>query len=87
MIHRALRAAQAAFSSGTRDRDQLVALVHDTIAAEPRAAIDYVELRSEPELLPLPTGPVEDGRMLVTARFTDGVRPVRLLDNMGLRHD
>ena len=87
VIHRSLRAAQAAFAAATRDRDRLVALVRDTIGAEPRATIDYVELRSEPELLPLPPGPVEDGRMLVTARFTDGVRPVRLLDNMGLRHD
>ncbi|MEY4675079.1 MAG: hypothetical protein RL148_2863 [Planctomycetota bacterium] len=87
VLHRALRAAQAAFAAGTRDRDRLVATVRDLVAAEPRATIDYVELRSEPDLLELPPGPVTDGRMLVTARFVDGVRPVRLLDNMGLRGD
>ena len=54
------------------------------IDSEPRAALDYLELRSEEDLAPLPPGPVAGGRMLVAARFVDGVRPVRLLDNLSL---
>ncbi len=41
-------------------------------------------LRRDGDLAPLPPGPVAGGRMLVAARFVDGVRPVRLLDNLAL---
>jgi pantothenate synthetase len=54
------------------------------LATEPRAAVDYVELRGGEDLLPLPPGPIAGGRVLVAARFVDGKRPVRLLDNMAL---
>ena len=59
-------------------------IAREQIEAEPRAAIDYLELRSEGDLLPMPSGPVPDGRMLTAVRFSGG-RPVRLLDNMSLR--
>ncbi len=84
VIARALRAAQAAFARGERDRDALMRIAREQIEAEPRAAIDYLELRSEGDLLPMPSGPVPDGRMLTAVRFSGG-RPVRLLDNMSLR--
>ncbi len=84
VLVRALRSARHAFARGERDRDRLLARAHAVFAAEPRAAVDYVELRSEPDLAPLPPGPVADARMLVAARFVDGKRPVRLLDNMSL---
>lgn len=83
VIHRALRAAQQAFADGVRDRDALVQVAKVVIEAEPRAAIDYLELRSEGDLLPLPPGPVAGGRMLTAVRFSGG-RPVRLLDNMSV---
>jgi len=83
LVH-ALRAALAAFRRGERDRDRLLAVAQRTLAAESRAAVDYVELRSEPDLEELPSGPVAGGRLLVAARFTGGSRPVRLLDNLRL---
>jgi pantoate--beta-alanine ligase len=84
VIHRAMQSARQAFERGQRDRDQLVARVRAVIATEARAAVDYVELRRELDLAELPPGPVEGGRLLVAARFVDGPRPVRLLDNLSL---
>ncbi len=84
VLHRALRSARHAFGRGERDRDALVARVRAVLASEPRAAVDYVELRREGDLAPLPPGPVGGGRMLVAARFAGGARPVRLLDNLAL---
>ena len=83
VIHRALRAAQAAFAAGERDRDAIVRAARVVIEAEPLAAIDYLELRSEGDLLPMPAGPVRGGRMVTAVRFSGG-RPVRLLDNMSV---
>ncbi len=83
VIHRALRAAQQAFAGGLRDRDALVQVATAVLAGEPRATIDYLELRSEGDLLPLPIGPVAGGRMLAAVRFSGG-RTVRLLDNMSV---
>ena len=84
ILFRALSSANDAFRRGERDRDRLLARVRTVLASERRATVDYVELRSEPDLLPLPPGPLAGGRMLVAARFVDGPRPVRLLDNMAL---
>ena len=67
-----------------RDRDALLLRARDVLASEPRAVVDYVELRREGDLEPLPGGPVDGGRLLVAARFSRGSRPVRLLDNMSL---
>lgn len=85
ILHRALRSAQGAFVRGERDRDALLARVRAVLATEPRAEVDYVELRSEGALAELPPGPVDGGRLLVAAKFRDGARPVRLLDNLSLR--
>ena len=84
VIARALRAAQAAFARGVHDRDALIRVAREILEEEPRAQIDYLELRSEGDLLPMPSGPVSSGRMLTAVRFSGG-RPVRLLDNMSLR--
>jgi pantoate--beta-alanine ligase len=81
---RALRSARDAFRRGERDRDRLLQRARTVIASEPRASLDYLELRSEEDLAPLPPGPLAGGRMLVAARFVDGPRPVRLLDNLSL---
>ena len=84
VLVRALHSARTAFGRGERDRDALLARARAVIAAEPRAQLDYLELRREGDLAELPPGPVAGGRMLVAAMFRDGVRPVRLLDNLAL---
>ncbi|GAB4149651.1 MAG: hypothetical protein Fur0037_17960 [Planctomycetota bacterium] len=85
VLHRALARARDAFAAGERDRDALLELARSELAKEPRAEVDYLELRAEGDLEPLPEGPVADGRMLVAARFHGGARPVRLIDNLPLR--
>ena len=64
-----------------------MAVAHAVLAGEPRARLDYLELRGDEDLAALPPGPIDGGRMLVAARFEDGVRPVRLLDNLSLGGD
>ncbi|MCC7396185.1 MAG: pantoate--beta-alanine ligase [Planctomycetes bacterium] len=87
VLVQALRAAREAFRAGQRDRDRLLQVAATVLAGEPRAALDYLELRAEGDLEPLPPGPVVGGRLLVAARFRDGARPVRLLDNLSLTAD
>lgn len=84
VLVRALQSACEQFRRGERDRDRLVARVRAVLATEPRAVVDYVELRRDGDLAALPPGPVDGGRLLVAARFAGGARPVRLLDNMVL---
>jgi pantothenate synthetase len=57
------------------------------LATEPRCAVDYIELRREGDLLALPPGDVNGGRLLVAGMFVDGVTPVRLLDNLSLNSE
>lgn len=87
VLVRALRSACHAFRRGERDRDRLLERARTVLASEPRAQVDYVELRSENDLAELPPGPVAGGRLLLAAKFVDGPRPVRLLDNMSLAGD
>ncbi|MEC7725753.1 MAG: pantoate--beta-alanine ligase, partial [Planctomycetota bacterium] len=82
VLFRALTAAEQRFRGGARDRDGLIAAARQVLDAEPRCAVDYVELRRERDLAPLPSGDVDGVRMLVAARFCGGERPVRLLDNL-----
>lgn len=84
VLVRALRSARQAFERGERDRDRLLARARAVLATEPRAHVDYVALRADDDFAPLGPGAIPGGRMLVAARFVDGVRPVRLLDNMSL---
>ena len=84
VLHRALLSARLQFQRGETDRDALVARARAVLASEPRAAVEYVELRREGDLAVLGPGPVPGGRLLVAAKFVDGVRPVRLLDNLSL---
>ncbi|MBL9079019.1 MAG: pantoate--beta-alanine ligase [Planctomycetes bacterium] len=84
ILYRALASARHAFARGERDRDALLARARAVLATEPRAALDYLELRRDGDLAALPPGPVDGGRLLVAARFAGGVRPVRLLDNLSL---
>ncbi len=84
VLYRALTSARTAFGRGETDRDALLGRARAVLATEPRATVDYVELRREGDLAALPPGPVTGGRLLVAARFQDGLRPVRLLDNLAL---
>ncbi|MBK8096925.1 MAG: pantoate--beta-alanine ligase [Planctomycetes bacterium] len=84
VLFRALCAGRQAFAHGQRHRDALLEVARTVVIAERRASLDYLELRSEPDLEPLPAGPVDHGRLLIAARFVDGARPVRLLDNLSL---
>lgn len=71
VLHRALLAVRRAWAGGERDADSLARLGKASIAAEPRATLDYFEVRG--------------ARAYVAARFAGpGSRPTRLIDNMGL---
>ncbi|MBK8974412.1 MAG: pantoate--beta-alanine ligase [Planctomycetes bacterium] len=83
VLHRSLRAARDAFAGGQHDRDALLAVARAVLDAEPRGRLDYLELRDEGDLAPLPAGRVPRGRMLCAVRF--GEPPTRLLDNLSLR--
>lgn len=86
VLYRALASARLAFARGETAAAALLARARAVLATEPRAQLEYLELRREGDLAVLPDAPVVAARMLVAARFVDGVRPVRLLDNMAM-HD
>jgi pantoate--beta-alanine ligase len=87
VLYRALCSAREQFRRGTHDRDQLLQCVAQALATESRCAVDYIELRREGDLLALPPGDVNGGRLLVAGMFVDGVTPVRLLDNLSLNSE
>ncbi len=83
---RALDAAEAAVAAGECNAARVLALVHAELAAVPRAAVDYAELRDPITLAPAPArlaGPA----LLALAVFmrpapqTGEGRSVRLIDN------
>jgi pantoate--beta-alanine ligase len=84
VLVRALRAARKLFETGAREPAALLAAAHRVLAAEPRAQVDYLELRREGDLAPLPRGPVLAGRLLIAAWFGSGSARVRLIDNLSL---
>ena len=53
VLFRGLRAAQAAFDNGERNPERLCRIVMDMLAREPLASVDYVEIRSLPNLEPV----------------------------------
>lgn len=81
VLHRALLNGVAAAAAGERDADALRTLVAEVIAAEPRAALDYVALVDPATLAPA-EGELAPGvyRLLTAAQVG---RP-RLLDNVEL---
>tara|TARA_R110002096_G_scaffold23842_3_gene75609 strand:+ start:1903 stop:3213 length:1311 start_codon:yes stop_codon:yes gene_type:complete len=84
VLYRSMCSAREQFRRGTRDRDQLLQRVAQVLSSEPRCAVDYIELRREGDLQPLPPGEVRGGRLLVAGKFVAGKTPVRLLDNLSL---
>ena len=85
VLFRALSAAESAHTEGVRDAGRLVAAARQVLDSEPAARVDYLELRTFPDLLAWPVGqPVHSGCLLVAARFGSGDAPTRLLDNITL---
>ena len=79
VLSRALGAAAAAAVAGERDASALVDLVRGLVATEPTVALEYVEVRSAPELTRVDA---LDGEVLLAlaARVGD----TRLIDNVTL---
>ena len=85
VLYRALETARGLHRDGERQAEVLVREARRVVAAEPRARLEYLELRREGDLLPLPASPVHRGRMLVAAWFGEkGEHPARLIDNLSL---
>lgn len=82
-LPRALRAAREAFAAGERDRERLRRAALDVLAAEPLVEVQYLEIRREGDLAPLPENEISGGRILVAAK----VGETRLIDNMSLDVD
>jgi pantoate--beta-alanine ligase len=78
VVPRALKAAGAAYASGERSRDALLAGVQETIAAEPLASLDYVSLNDPATLMPVPDRLESPALLSLTVRFGS----THLLDNM-----
>jgi pantoate--beta-alanine ligase len=77
VLSRALRAAASAAIAGERDPSALVDLVRGLVATEPTVALEYVEVRSAPELVPVD---VLDGEVLLAIAAKVG--ETRLIDNV-----
>jgi pantoate--beta-alanine ligase len=79
-LYRGLMAAEAAFKNGDRDLQRLCKIVTDMIAGEPLAKVDYVEIRSIPNLEPVE---IIDGPALLAVAVY--FKNVRLIDNVVLQ--
>lgn len=79
VLSRALRAASTAAVAGERDSAALVDLVRGLVATEPIVRLEYVEVRSAPELVRIDT---LDGEVLLAIAARVG--ETRLIDNVTL---
>ncbi len=77
VLSRSLQKAEEAYAQGERDVETLKQLVKETIMGEPMAAIDYVDLYSFPELMPMHT--VDKPALLAIAVK---IGKTRLIDNI-----
>ncbi|RIL06989.1 pantoate--beta-alanine ligase [bacterium] len=80
VLHRALRAAEAAWAGGERDAGALRARMAAVFAQEPRAAVEYVSVADAATLEELEA--VRGPALLSVAAV---VGPVRLIDNIVVR--
>jgi pantoate--beta-alanine ligase len=78
VLYRALSAARDRYRAGERRPEALLGAARAVLAMEPRIELEYLELRRDGDLAPLPEGPVLSGRMLVAARLGT----TRLIDNL-----
>lgn len=79
VLYQGLMAAEAAFKNAERNPERLCKIVTDRISREPLARIDYVEIRSIPNLEPVKI--IEGPALLAIAAY---FRNVRLIDNIVL---
>jgi pantoate--beta-alanine ligase len=79
VLYRGLTAAEAAFKNGERDPQRLCKIVTDMIAGEPLARVDYVEIRSIPNLECVEK--IDRPALLAVAVYFTNVR---LIDNVVL---
>jgi pantoate--beta-alanine ligase len=79
VLSRALRAAAGAAIAGERDSSALADLVRGLVATEPTVGLEYVEVRSAPELVRID---VLDGEVLLAIAAKVG--ETRLIDNVTL---
>ncbi|MDI6870081.1 MAG: pantoate--beta-alanine ligase [Bacillota bacterium] len=79
VIPRSLKAAEESYWSGERDAGKILELVRGMLLAEPGVEIDYVEIRSLPDLKPV-------GKLAGPALLALAVRlgSTRLIDNLVL---
>lgn len=77
VLSRSLRKAKAAYEAGEKDVDTLKQIVTTEIQSEPMASIDYVDLFSFPDLLPIQT--VNQESLLAIAVR---IGKTRLIDNV-----
>jgi len=79
VLYRGLMAAEAAFQKGERNPQRLCQIVTDMIVGESLARVDYVEIRSIPNLEPVET--IDGPALLAVAVYFANVR---LIDNVVL---
>ncbi|MBE6074555.1 MAG: pantoate--beta-alanine ligase [Selenomonas ruminantium] len=77
ILSRSLQQAKEAYSFGEREPEKIKQVVIDTLATEPLAAIDYVDIYSFPALQPIAT---VDGQALLAIAVRIGT--TRLIDNV-----
>jgi pantoate--beta-alanine ligase len=77
VLYRALKAGQAAIRSGIRSGVQISRIMHDTVAAEPLAQIDYLVMCDARTLKPLRRAA---GKVALLGAIRIG--KVRLIDNL-----
>jgi pantoate--beta-alanine ligase len=82
VLHRALLAGRSSVVAGERDAARVRRTMHDIVATEPLAALDYAEVVSASSF-EVPDPLVGELRLLVAARFSKA----RLIDNVGVRVD
>ena len=77
ILSRSLQRAKEAYSFGEREPEKIKQVVIDTLATEPLAAIDYVDIYSFPALQPIAT--VDEQALLAIAVR---IGTTRLIDNV-----
>jgi pantoate--beta-alanine ligase len=82
VLHRALAAARRAIEAGERDAGRVRALLRETLAAEPRVAVDYAEVVDAETFRPLAGTASIRGRVVLPLAARLGA--TRLIDNFQL---
>jgi pantoate--beta-alanine ligase len=82
VLQRALVAGRDAIDAGERDADAVRRMMHDIVATEPLAHLDYAEV-VDASTFHVPHPLAGELRLLIAARFAKA----RLIDNVGARAD